>query len=300
MTSRGLTLVIGADGTIGRALVDRLARAGRPVLGTTRRRDASGPDRLHLDLASDVSSWQPPAGVSAAFLCAAVTSLERCRSDPVGTERVNVEHTIVVARKLVEAGAFVVFLSTNLVFDGTVPARAAHDPVCPRTCYGAQKARAEAKLLALAERVAVVRLTKVVAPDLPLLGGWVRSLKSRHVIHPFSDLVMAPVPLAFVVEVLDRLALVRLGGLLQVSADRDVTYAEAAHHFARRLGADPELVQPVTSAEAGVRLEAVPAHTTLDTTRLCEELRLRPPTVWQALDSIFDPIRDAAESPRAA
>ena len=79
---------------------------------------------------------------------------------------------------------------------------------------------------------------------------------------------MAPVPLEFVVEVLLRLAAAPVAGIVQVSATEDITYEQAARHIAGRVQAAQSLVQPVTAAASGLSLEHVPAHTTLDTTRL--------------------------------
>ena len=80
-----------------------------------------------------------------------------------------------LAQALSASGAFPVLLSTNLVFDGTVPYRGPDDPVCPRTEYGRQKAAAERAVLAAGG--AVVRLTKVLGPDDPLVTGWVARLR---------------------------------------------------------------------------------------------------------------------------
>src|SRR5690606_26325829 len=117
----------------------------------------------HLDLADDPPRWRLPEDVAVAFLCAAVTALRSCEADPAGTARANVEHTARLASMLVGRGAFVVFLSSNLVFDGSEPRRRADAPTCPATEYGRQKAAAEGALLAMGG-VSIVRLTKVVGP----------------------------------------------------------------------------------------------------------------------------------------
>jgi hypothetical protein len=59
---------------------------------------------------------------------------------------------------------------------------------------------------------------------MPLLVEWVESLQRKEAIYPFSDMVMAPVPVSFVVDVLLRIARLRLPGVLQVSGPKDVTY----------------------------------------------------------------------------
>jgi dTDP-4-dehydrorhamnose reductase len=283
MTSGTLSLVVGADGQLGRALFDALAGGGAEVMGTSRRRPPR-PGRIYLDLAAGPQQRALPASIATAYLCAAVTSLAACRQDPSGSRQVNVQRTVEVARMLAGGGAFVVFLSTNLVYDGSVAFRSAQDPTCPRTEYGRQKADAERHLLALGDHAAVVRLTKVLSGQMPLFSRWRSALGKGETIQPFSDLVMAPVSLPFAVYALTQIASLRRPGIFQISGNRDVSYAEAARHLAGRLGASPELVQPVPSQQAGTTLEALPAHTTLEMSRLRSELALEPPDVWQTIE----------------
>lgn len=285
MPDSGAILIVGADGLLGQALVNRLRRAGgAPVIETTRRADAMGRQTIFLDLAQDPTTWRLPEGVTGAVLCAAVTSLERCRREPEFSTRINVHHTSTLAERLAVAGAFVVFPSTNLVFDGARPNENAETTPCPRTAYGRQKAAAERRLLALGPRAAVVRLTKVLGPGTPLLLQWKETLQHGDPIRPFSDRVMAPLPVAFVVEALARILERRLAGVFQLSGAEDIAYADAARRLAQRLGAPAELIQPILSADIP-GLEPGPAHTTLDMTRARAELKLAPPPIGPTLDA---------------
>jgi len=286
VSSVGATLIVGGDGLIGRALAERLLREEVPVLATTRRAETLSDTRIPLDLMHLPADWQPPAPVSTAFLCAAITSLDECRRDPAIASTINVHSTVALARSLVDSGAFVVFLSTNLVFDGRTPFARAEDAVNPQTEYGRQKAKAERELLTLGASVAVVRLTKVFAPDNPLIRGWVNALRRGQAIRPFSDMVLAPVPLDFTVEALLRVATARLCGITQVSASEDITYEQMATYIADRIGAAPALVQPVAATDAGLHLESVPCYTALDCSRLAG-LGLEAPSPWETVDSML-------------
>jgi len=281
-------LVVGADGLIGRKLVDYLKKKGESVLGTTRRPDTVSRSRVYLDLTADIAPWQPPRRISIAYLCGAVTSLRSCQESPEQTALVNVHHTIALAKKLANNGTFVVFPSTNLVFDGSVPFQKAGARMCPKTEYGRQKAEAERQLLASGDSVAVVRLTKVLPPDMPLFADWVRKLRHDEVITPFSDMVMSPVLLDSVVAILYRVGKKRLAGIVQVSGEKDVTYEEVARHIALKMGANVTLVQSIKSCESGLSPEAVPRHTTLDTSRLRNELGVELPEVWAIVDSVLN------------
>lgn len=281
MEREDAVLVVGADGLIGGSLARRFCAEGRNVLRTVLRPE---PDAETLDLSQDVSGWVPPRPIAVAYLCAAATSVAHCRSHVEATRAINVIATLNLARTLGKQGALVVFPSSNLVFDGAVPFQRADAPTCPRTEYGRQKAEVERHFLA-SPGACIVRFTKVLGPETPLLLQWADALRAGRPIHPFADMVMAPVPLAFAVEVLAGVGRSRREGVFQVSGPRDVAYAEVAQYVALRLRAAPELVQPVPAAESGAELEHVPAHTTLDSTRLQQELGLAPPDVWAAVDA---------------
>ena len=285
--SARIRFIVGGDGILGRPLLDRHREARLPVVATTRRPSGALGDWIWLDLAADLSDWQPPSAIGAAYLLAAITSQAACHADPEGAHRVNVENTVLVARRLRAAGAHVVFASTNQVFDGTRPLCRAHEPTAPLTTYGRLKAVAEERLLALGGGVAVIRFARVIDPANKMLRDWIAHLTAGRQITPFSDAVIAPVPLALAVESLYRLGEGRRAGLYRLSATADASYADIAGHFAQRLGADPALVRPTTTAAVGWEGEPFPQHTTLDSTALTLAVGVQPPNPMEAIDMTF-------------
>lgn len=272
----GSVLVTGAEGSIAGALLHALATEGNTLWSTTRRRGSVAPQRLLLDLSDPPDRWcLPPVPVNVAFLCAAVASQEQCLSNPAATYLVNVLHTVELARRLVMAGTFVVFISTNLVFNGETPHTEADRPHHPQGAYGHQKAEAERQLLELGKRVSVVRFGKVITPGMPLLERWASDLRAGRSIHPFQDMVMAPIALGFAVNVLCRVAGSRRAGIVQATAARDMTYARAAEVIAQRVGANPDLIEPVLRPATGQI--ATPHHGTLDCAELAVLGLVAPP-----------------------
>ncbi len=269
-------LIVGADSMIGHAFYQRLQANDIDVLPTTRRKPA--PDGwIHCDLADLADTWPPHPAVDVAFLCAASTRLQNCEDDPQGTHRVNVEGTLEIARGLVGAGTFVVFLSTNQVLGGEQPSLGEDAPYAPQNEYGRQKAEAERGLLALGENVAIVRLTKVVAPDDPLFSQWRAALKAGEQVTPFSDMAFAAVSLDDAVRTLAVIGAGRDGGIWQVSAPHDISYADVAFHLASLWGQDPALVRPVSALECGIPGSFLPKYSSLDTSRLSNQFGITPP-----------------------
>lgn len=281
-------LIVGADGLLGGSLRRHWRAAGRPVVCTSLLPVPDPEGVLHFDLSQPTESWPPLPPGRAAVLCAAITSLDQCRRDPEATRFINVTQTLALARQLVENGAFVVFISSNLVFDGTKPCRGAAELTCPQTEYGRQKADAESGLAQFGQRVAVVRLTKVFHPALLMVRGWIDALRGGTPIHPFSDFVCSPIALPAVTRALATIAESEQSSIWQFSGSADVSYADLATHIADRFDCDPALVQPRRGRGAG-HLEHLPRHTTLDATRAQQHLGFDVCEPKRVTDTTFFP-----------
>ncbi len=274
-----MQLIIGADGLIGGALSQGFSRQGHPHLMTSLR-PVGG--QIKLDLGGSFETWElPHAQIDTAFLCAAQTSLKSCEEDPERSALINVTNTVKLAARLLDAGAFVIFLSSNLVFDGLKPFYAEDDVPNPKLEYGRQKARAERALLELSGNVAVVRLSKVVHPGMALFRSWADSLRNGGVIHPYSDLMMSPISLDFTVEAIEKIALKRAGGITHLSSDRELSYEDCARMLAKEMDACETLIQPV-QAPAGRA-----GFSTLNMGRAVRELGIAVPSAIETLNTLF-------------
>ncbi len=256
----------------------RFRAAGRRVIGTSRRRPIDDCETIYLDLNNPPRVWERKSPATA-YICAAVARLDACRRDPTGSTRVNVDGAIRLARLLAEQGTFVVYLSTNHVFDGSLPYRRPDEVPCPVTEYGREKVAAEQHILALNESACVLRLTKVLSERVSLFDGWIDNLRKRERIYPFSDMSMAPVPLDLAVEILSALGARWWSGMHHLSGNRDVTYAKIAHSVAERMDVDVGLVEPVPALWADPTAEQPPRYTTLDLVGLPARLGITMPDV---------------------
>ena len=283
-------MIIGADSVIGRALNRRLIGTHLPVVGTSRRKDAAKDSCLYLHIGEKEDAWECPNDIGSAVLCAGVSKIQECASRPNDTWRINVDGIAAVARKLVDRGAFVIFLSTNQVFDGTLPFTPPESPPAPLTEYGRQKAEVEHRLIEMGDSTAIVRLTKVFGPGNSLLRHWADLLRRGQVVEPFYDMAIAPVPLTCVVSVLTLLLLSRTPGIFQISGDRDISYADVALLGVEALNASPSQVRPVSAVDSAHINQPIPANTTLNCERIRSELGIQPPKVeWTIAKAFSDP-----------
>lgn len=248
---------------IGGALADHFNARGWQVQATTRRREQIDASRPFLDLAAPIDDL-PSADV--VILAAAVARIGDCEDDPEGTRQINVDGTLDGAQKMAGRGAHVILLSSDKVFDGAVPLRDRNDARCPACEYGRQKAAAEAGVLALRDKGAVLRLSKVLEPGLELLTGWTRDLFAGKAISPFHDLYLAPVPVDLVVQLAAHIADARAAGIYQCTGAKDRSYVDLALVLAEEVGCNPDLIKPGSCQTVNMPAAARPRHTTLEMT----------------------------------
>lgn len=147
-------LIIGATGLAGTALVEewrRPANAADEVFPAGSR-DADIRDAAAV--AGLVSRAQPDW----ILLLAAMTDVDACEREPERAHQTNAQGPENVARAATAAGAKLIFLSTDYVFDG---AKAApyepHDPVHPLSIYGRSKAAGEEAVRRILKDSCIVR-----------------------------------------------------------------------------------------------------------------------------------------------
>ena len=141
--------VTGAGGRLGSALVAALMRE-RPLSRAVSVEGWSRP-ALDLDRPGTLSALVRARRPNLVIHAAAWTDVDGCARDPERALRRNGEATEVLARACREAGADLLYVSTNEVFDGRRTNRrpyAEDDPVAPANPYGRSKLAGEEAVLA--------------------------------------------------------------------------------------------------------------------------------------------------------
>ncbi|MEV0623178.1 dTDP-4-dehydrorhamnose reductase [Nonomuraea sp. NPDC050404] len=251
-------LVTGAGGMLGQDLT-RLLR----TMPQTR---VHALTRAELDLcdaaavAAAVRVLEPDVVVN----CAAWTDVDGAESDEAAAMAVNGTAVDVLARESARAGARLLQLSTDYVFDGGARTPYPRDaPTSPLNAYGRAKLVGEHAALEHGHYV--------------LRTEWLYGAQGRSFPRTMTRLAAAGTPVRVVddqvgqptwtVDLAERLILLGTG-----QAPPGIYHATNAgqtswYGFARRifvlLGADPDLVEPVTTAEFP-RPAARPAYSVLD------------------------------------
>ena len=241
-----MILVVGGTGLIGQALLREAARRGLPAVGTSPEPHAPCP----LDLRRPADQWRLPDRVDHAILGVSVGGLAACEADPAGTRAIHVDAVAALADRLAARGTPLTFLSSTQVFPPDAPA--------PASEYGRQKLAVERHLQTQVPDARIIRLTKVVAPRIPLFAGWTQALADGRSIRAYANLFFSPLAVSAAAAAILQLARSPEGGLYHLGAADAISYLDAARWLALRLGADPDHVladsAPAPNTPGGARL----------------------------------------------
>jgi dTDP-4-dehydrorhamnose reductase len=266
-------LVTGASGQLGGYLLRHLRDRGELVTAWSGSRGGElfGVPFHPVNLAD-------PDAVTVAFRAAppdlilhaaALARLDECHRDPDRARRVNTQGSQLLAELADGAGARLVLVSTDLVFDGERGGYGEDDAPRPLSVYGRTKADAEAAVLA-SPRAAVARVSLLFGPNLAgrpgFFDGLVSALRAGRPVTLFTDEWRTPLGLATAARALTELAQSELSGLLHLGGPERLSRLEMGTQLAEHLGALPGPI--VAAGRAAVPApEPRPRDTSLDSSR---------------------------------
>jgi dTDP-4-dehydrorhamnose reductase len=244
-------LVIGASGQVGRNVARAFAARGWEVVGTGNTRAGGGLRPLDLldrrALRPLVEEVRPQVCV----LSAGMTHVDGCEAAPERARATNVVAPTLIAEACRDAGAQLVYLSTEYVFDGLAGPYGEGDRPRPISVYGATKLEGEERVLSIHPENLSVRTTVVYGyhpADKNFVMQLIGKLEAGERMRVPADQYSSPTYAPDLAEAIASLV-GKVSGILNVVGPEIVGRYELARQAARVLGLDDRLLDPVTTAE---------------------------------------------------
>lgn len=267
------TAIIGASGFIGSHLLLKQRSRHPDCIGTSSRHGQA--DLIAYDLRSpDIEPLRlVETGHEAVVIAAGQTGIDACQRDP-DAHLINVLGTLDLIRQLGRQGMYVVYLSTDNVFDGKVGGYSDGSHPTPPTAYGRHKWEVEREIGNLCERYAVVRLSKTFGlrkGDGTLLDEMAAKLAGGETISAAYDLIFNPTWVQDVVEAIVAIQDLNLRGVINVANPESWSRYDLGVAVAEALGVHGDRVQRISLAELE-DTKGRPLNTSLRCDRLQHEL----------------------------
>jgi dTDP-4-dehydrorhamnose reductase len=243
-------LVTGASGQLGSYLVQALQRQQLPIVAWSRQPNTSvlgvpceSVDIRERDLVRAAFERARPDVVIHA---AAMSGVGDCFRDPAGARQTNTNGTRFLADLADKHGIRILYVSTDLVFDGRHRDYRETDCPTPLSVYGQTKATAEREVLNQPNHV-VVRVSLLFGPAIngrtSFFDQQIQAVRNGTPMTLFNDEWRTPVSLAQAAEGLITAAQSDVSGILHLGGSERMTRLEMGQRLARFLGRSEEIFQ---------------------------------------------------------
>ncbi len=235
-------LVTGVTGQLGYDVMKELER---------RRIQAEAASREQFDITDEaaVRSFIISARPDAIIHCAAYTAVDKAEDEPDLCRRVNADGTRNIAAACRDAGAKMIYISTDYVFPGVgMTPYEPGDPTGPLNVYGASKLAGEQAVKDLLERYFIVRISWVFgANGKNFVKTMLRLAQSHKELNVVNDQTGSPTYTADLAPLLCDMAETEKYGVYHATNEGFCSWAQ----FAEEIFKDAELnvrVNPIPTS----------------------------------------------------
>jgi dTDP-4-dehydrorhamnose reductase len=246
-------LVSGASGQLGGYLLRELRKQDVSLTAWSGSRTKSlfGFPLHKVNLADDqeiITAFQH-ARPSVIIHGGAISTIADCFRERERANQVNTHATRVLAELAAQAGARLLFISTDLVFNGEQGAYRETDAPAPLSVYGQTKAAAEKAVLAFPGHV-VVRMSLLFGPTIvgrpAFFDNQVASLRAGKPVTLFEDECRTPLSYLSAARGLLSLAKSSFAGILHFGGPERLSRVEMGRRLAAFLGLSPSVIVKAT------------------------------------------------------
>ncbi len=286
-------LITGVTGQIGSRLAEKLGERHEIIAAVRDRTGFKGRYKTVLLDLSDPNSTKKAVELSAPdqiIHCAAITSPESCEKNKKLCQKVNAVGTAAIASAAVETGSRLIYLSTDLVFDGKKRFYNENDKPNPLSYYGFSKLEGEKAVSGtmrnyLIARTAIVFGKGLYRPEGGFADWLIKNLTEKNRLNLFTDQFRSHFYLGDCVRAIELLVESREKGLFHISGGNRESRYDFAIKLAEKLGLDRRLI--TATKMAGIPSVAKrPKDCSLDNSLLSKATGFVPLQIEEGLEAM--------------
>ena len=281
-------LVTGSAGLIGNQLVHDLEKSGeivyscynnvKPIHGIPIQLDLLDLEKIHKIF----KKIQPDIVIHSA----ALTDVEKCEVEQKLANSLNVTATEVIAKEVEQIGSYLMYISTDYVFDGNKGLYKETDLTNPVNNYGKTKLSGEKIMENKNSSWSIIRTSTPFGlhsfkKTFPI---WVyENLKNMKKINILEDQFTSPTYVPNLSKMVFEIISRNLEGFFHLSGSTKISRFEFAKMIATKFNLDSTLLNPVkidTMLWKAIR----PIDSSLDVSKVNSLLKIKPYSIKQSLD----------------
>lgn len=247
-------LILGATGFIGGYIYRKMRQDGLEVIGTTYKED-SFTELKKYDMEHD-SIENLAALCSAkkktAIVCAAKSNIDFCKENYAEAYQINVSKTKDVITALVKKGFFVIYFSSDSVFDGNRGHYCEQDKTNPVNRYGEMKAEMEQFLVKNLPEVCILRTAKVIGTERAsqnVLTSFENLIQQKKKIRCIKGSISSFIAVEDIYRACITISEKELHGIYNVVGDFAISRTELAKKYLKQCRMSEDIVEEIDVEE---------------------------------------------------
>lgn len=285
-------LVTGSAGLVGRQVIKDLLQSytqvyscyntSKPEDGIATQLDLTSPDSI-----IKVVEFTKPDVI---IHLAAMTNVDLCETQKDLAIKINAKATAVIAEQAKKLGAFLVYVSTDYVFDGEKGMKKESDNTDPIDHYGKSKLEGEKAVKEIATKWCIARTSTPYGihpkkKSFPIFIA--ENLKAGIPLDIITDQYTSPTYVQNLSRMLIEISSRKIQGILHVSGATRVSRYDMAGMVADKLNLDKKLLRPTSMNNMNWTAKR-PKDSSLDVSKAASLLKEKPITVQQGLDLFIE------------
>jgi dTDP-4-dehydrorhamnose reductase len=277
-------LITGGSGLLGSRLAEIALERGHSVYSGYHQTRPGAGTPVRLDLAEPLSSSKVVEDLKPDLVVhsAALTDVDRCEVDLDLAFRINVEGTRSISLAARRAGSFLIYVSTDYVFDGRVGRYSEEDEPNPLSYYGYTKLLGEQCCHDCIARTCVLYGARPAGNKVNFALWIAERLRKGEEVKVVTDQHITPTLNTNLAGMILESGERRLRGIYHMAGATRVTRYQFACELARALGLNEDLVKPSRMGEMEWKARR-PADSSLDTGKAARDLKEKPADLDRSL-----------------
>jgi dTDP-4-dehydrorhamnose reductase len=288
-------LVTGSAGLVGRQVIKDLLQSYTQVYSCYNNSKPEDGIATPLDLTDrdSITKVMDSTRPDVIIHLAAMTNVDLCETQKDLATKINSKSTAVMAEQAKKLGAFLVYVSTDYVFDGENGLKKETDTPNPIDNYGKSKLEGEKAVQEIATKWCIARTSTPYGihpkkKSFPIFIA--ENLKAKIPLDIITDQYTSPAYVPNLSRMLIEISSRKIQGILHVSGATRISRFDMAEIVAEKLGLDKKLLRP-TSMENMNWTAKRPRDSSLDVSKATSLLKEKPMTVQQGLGLFIEEMR---------
>ncbi len=224
---------------------------------------------------------------------AAMTNVDLCEVEKELALKINAEATRVIATNAAKHNSFLIYVSTDYVFDGKTGMKKEDDHPNPISFYGRSKHEGEKAVINSKAKWSIIRTSTPfgIHPTKKSFPQWVLgNLQKGQEINIVSDQFTSPTYVPNLSKMLLEVALEQITGIIHLAGATRISRYDMAIKFAEKMNLEKKLINPTTVDKMNWRAKR-PMDSSLDISKASSILKEKPLGIEESLEFFIKDIK---------